>query len=403
MDTALSHIRVLDLSRILAGPWASQMLADFGAEVIKVERPISGDDTRSWGPPFATGDSGEHCDAAYFHSANRGKQSIAIDITTAEGQQLIHQLAAKADVLIENYKVDGLKKYGLDYPSLKKTNPSLIYCSVTGFGQDGPYKQRAGYDFMIQAMGGLMSMTGESDGQPMKVGVALADVMTGLYATNAIQAALLYRDQTGIGQHIDLALLDVQVATLANQAMNYLIGDKVPARLGNAHPNIVPYEAFKTADGHIILAVGNDAQFARFCQLADAPELSEMPAFNTNQQRVINRKDLIPLIQQLMIKQPSDWWLRELNNKGVPCGPINTLDQVFDDPQVQHRQMVVELDHPNAGKVPSVANPVKFSETPVQYGAASPELGQHTDEVLQQLLNLSAEQIEQLKQQSVVA
>ncbi|MDX2423766.1 MAG: CaiB/BaiF CoA-transferase family protein, partial [Amphritea sp.] len=268
MAGALSHIKVLDLSRILAGPWAGQMLADFGAQVIKVERPGCGDDTRSWGPPYMKDAQGNPVDAAYFHAANRGKQSIAIDITTLEGQALIKRLAAEVDVVIENYKVGGLKKYSLDYDSLKSVNPALIYCSITGFGQDGPYAERAGYDFMIQAMGGLMSVTGEPDGQPMKVGVALVDVMTGLYACNAIQAALLHRRETGVGQYIDMALLDVQVATLANQAMNYLASDKPPARFGNAHPNIVPYEAFPTADGHIILAVGNDGQFAKFCALA---------------------------------------------------------------------------------------------------------------------------------------
>ena len=402
MATALSHIRVLDLSRILAGPWAGQMLADFGADVIKVERPGAGDDTRGWGPPFVKDQDGQPTDAAYFHSANRGKKSIAIDMTSPQGQSLIRRLAENVDVVLENYKVGGLKKYGLDYESLKAVNPKLIYCSVTGFGQDGPYSSRAGYDFMIQAMGGLMSVTGEPDGQPMKVGVALADVMTGLYAANAVQAALLHRNETGIGQHIDMALLDVQVATLANQAMNFLVGGKPPGRLGNAHPNIVPYEAFATADGHVILTVGNDGQFARFCKLAGAPELADNPAFATNALRVSNREDLVPLVRDLMLQHDSRWWLDNLSANGVPSGPINTLDQVFADEQVQHRNMQIELDHPQAGKVPGVANPVKFSETPIQYSSAPPTLGQHTDKVLADL-GLNEDEIAQLKEQKVVS
>ena len=401
MAGALSHIKVLDLSRILAGPWAGQMLADFGAQVIKVERPGCGDDTRSWGPPYMKDAQGNPVDAAYFHAANRGKQSIAIDITTLEGQALIKRLAAEVDVVIENYKVGGLKKYSLDYDSLKSVNPALIYCSITGFGQDGPYAERAGYDFIIQAMGGLMSVTGEPDGQPMKVGVALVDVMTGLYACNAIQAALLHRRETGVGQYIDMALLDVQVATLANQAMNYLASDKPPARFGNAHPNIVPYEAFPTADGHIILAVGNDGQFAKFCALAGAPELATNPAFETNSLRVENRDDLTPIVAELMTHQRSDWWLEQLSEQGVPCGPINTLDKVFADPQVKHRQLRVDLPHPVAGSVASVANPVKFSQTPIEYNAAPPMLGQHTDEVLAEL-GLSEVDIAQLKANNVV-
>lgn len=402
MAGALAHIRVLDLSRILAGPWASQMLADFGADVIKVERPVAGDDTRGWGPPFVHDGADNSADAAYFHAANRGKRSIAIDITAAEGQALIRRLAAEADVLIENYKVGGLKKYGLDYASLREVNPRLIYCSITGFGQDGPYSNRAGYDFMIQAMGGLMSVTGEPDGQPMKVGVALADIMTGLYATNAIQAALLHRAESGEGQYIDLALLDVQVATLANQAMNFLIGGEAPARLGNAHPNIVPYEAFATADGHIILAVGNDQQFARFCTLAERPDLADEPAFATNAQRVKNRTDLVPVVRSLMAQHSSEWWLRELSERAVPCGPINTLDKVFEDAQVKHRQMQVSLSHPVVGEVASVANPIKFSATPISYGAASPVLGQHTDSVMREVLEMEADEIASLRQKGVV-
>lgn len=398
---ALSHIRVLDMSRILAGPWAGQTLADFGAEVIKIERPGSGDDTRRWGPPFVTDKQGNASDAAYYHSANRGKQSVAVDITRAEGQALIRKLAAEVDVVIENYKVGGLAKYGLDYASLKAVNPRLVYCSITGFGQDGPYKNRAGYDFMIQAMGGLMSVTGEPDGQPMKVGVALADVMTGLYAVTAIQAALLHREQSGKGQHIDMSLLDVQVAALANQAMNHLVADEVPPRLGNAHPNIVPYEAFATADGHIILAVGNDGQFAAFCELAGVAELATDPAFATNPQRVANRADLVPLVAGLMQKHDSAWWLENLNRCGVPCGPINNLQQVFADPQVQHRNMQLSLEHPQLGTVPGVANPVKFSATPVRDDGVSPLLGEHSDAVLQGL-GLDAAEIARLRQDQVI-
>jgi len=402
MSTALSHIRVLDLSRILAGPWAGQMLADFGAEVIKVERPGEGDDTRSWGPPFMQGSDGQSSEAAYFHAANRGKQSVAIDIATEQGQELIKALVKVSDVVLENYKVGGLSKYGLDYDLLKEINPRLIYCSITGFGQDGPDAHRAGYDFMIQGMGGLMSVTGEPDGMPMKVGVALVDVMTGLYAANAVQAALLSREQTGKGQHIDLSLLDVCVATLANQATNYLASGKSPGRLGNAHPNIVPYQAFATKDGHIILAVGNDQQFLRFCEVAGKPELVSMEIFKTNRKRVENRAALIPLIEPLLHQHTTQRWLSLLTEVGVPCGPINTLEQVFDEPQVVHRQMKVSLRHKQAGEVPSVANPVKFSDTPIEYTQAPPMLGEHSECVLKRLLNIEDEALEALCHQGVI-
>tara|TARA_R110001583_G_scaffold11650_1_gene52492 strand:- start:894 stop:2105 length:1212 start_codon:yes stop_codon:yes gene_type:complete len=403
MQGALDGIRVLDLSRILAGPWATQMLADFGAEVIKIERPGCGDDTRNWGPPFVKDSAGQDsADAAYFHAANRGKQSVAVDITRPEGQALIQQLAAHCDVVVENFKVGGLQKYNLDYASLSAINPRLVYCSITGFGQSGPYRKRAGYDFMIQAMGGLMSVTGETEGAPMKVGVAQVDLMTGLYACNAIQAALLHRARSGSGQHIDLALLDVQVATLANQGMNYLASGKTPGRLGNAHPNIVPYQAFATADGHIILAVGNDSQFVKFCELAGQPGLAFHPDFASNRTRVENRADLTPIIELLMSKQSSNWWLEKLAECGVPCGPINTLEQVFADPQVRHRQMQITLNHPDAGAVPSIANPIRFSATPVQYPSAPPTLGQHSQQ-LQQLLNLSDAQWQALKLNGIVA
>jgi crotonobetainyl-CoA:carnitine CoA-transferase CaiB-like acyl-CoA transferase len=400
----LAGFRVLDLSRILAGPWASQMLADLGAEVIKIERPGQGDDTRGWGPPYMPDESGNPTsESAYFHGANRGKHSVCIDMASQQGQQLIRQLAEKCDVLIENFKVGGLNKYGLDYGSLKTINSKLVYCSITGFGQTGPYSDRAGYDFMIQAMGGLMSVTGESDEEPMKVGVALADVMTGLYASNAIQAALIHQLRSGKGQYIDLALLDVQVATLANQAMNYLASGNNPQRLGNAHPNIVPYQAFQTSDGYIILAIGNDSQFARFCELAGRGDLAADERFQKNSNRVKNRDALIPDITDILKTQTTDWWLDQLNQKGIPCGPIANIDQVFDNPQVQHRGLLLELDHPTAGRVPSVANPINLSESPINYDKAPPLLGQHTVQILNELLGLDPEKIEELKNQGTIA
>jgi crotonobetainyl-CoA:carnitine CoA-transferase CaiB-like acyl-CoA transferase len=403
MAGPLAGFRVLDLSRILAGPWASQMLADLGAEVIKVERPGSGDDTRAWGPPYMPDESGEPTtETAYFHSANRGKQSVCIDMSKPQGQVLIQDLVRHSDVLIENFKVGGLKKYGLDYEPLKLLNPGLVYCSITGFGQTGPYAERAGYDFMIQAMGGMMSVTGEAQGQPMKIGVALADILTGLYAANAIQAALIHRQKTGEGQYIDMALLDVQVAALANQAMNYLASGNNPRRLGNAHPNIVPYQAFQTSDGHIILAIGNDAQFQRFCVLSGRSDLAEDARFQTNSDRVKHRDLLVPQVVAMMQAHDSDWWLRELNARGIPCGPINDLDQVFADAQVKHRGMQLELEHTTAGKVASVANPIKMSQTPLAYDRAPPMLGQHTNEVLLAILGLEQAAIDQLRDTGVI-
>jgi len=399
---ALSGIKVLDLSRILAGPWASQMLADLGADVTKVERPKVGDDTRTWGPPFFETEDSDERVAAYFHSANRGKQSIAIDFTQPEGQALVVSLVREADVLIENYKYNGLKKYGLDYTSLKSINPKLIYCSITGFGQTGPYKERPGYDFMIQAMGGLMSVTGESDGSPMKVGVALTDILTGLYAANAIQAALLYRYRTGLGQYIDMALLDVQVATMANQAMNYLASGNAPNRLGNSHPNIVPYQAFATSDDYIILAVGNDGQFQRFCDVGNCQHLSADSRFATNQARVANRQELIPLIEAVLATKSRLWWLTELEKVSVPCGPINNLEQVFEDAQVRDRGLQMSLNHPTLGEVPSVANPIRFSESKITYRGASPSLGANTEEVLTSQLNMSSEDYQALKSKGVI-
>jgi len=407
MSGALSHIRVLDLSRVLAGPWAGQILADLGAEVIKIERPKVGDDTRHWGPPFLQNAAGENTsEAAYYLSANRNKQSVTVDFTQAEGQRLVREMVAKADILIENFKVGGLAAYGLDYATLKELNPQLIYCSITGFGQDGPYAKRAGYDFMIQGLGGLMSLTGRADDEvgagPVKVGVALTDILTGLYSTAAILAALASRDQTGNGQHIDMALLDVQVACLANQAMNYLTTGVAPRRLGNAHPNIVPYQDFPTADGDIILTVGNDGQFRKFCEAAGLAALAADPRFSTNQARVAHRAELIPLIRQATVFKTTAEWLVALEQAGVPCGPINDLQQVFADPQVQARGLRVDLPHPLAGSVPQVASPIRLSATPVQYRNAPPLLGEHTEQVLQQWLGLSLQQIAELRRAGVL-
>ena len=399
---ALSHLRVLDLSRVLAGPWSGQILADLGADVIKVERPGNGDDTRSWGPPFLKDEQGENTsEAAYYLSANRNKRSVTIDFTQPEGQRLVRELAAKSDIVIENFKVGGLAAYGLDYQSLKAVNPKLIYCSITGFGQTGPYAKRAGYDFMIQGLGGLMSLTGRPDGEegagPVKVGVALTDILTGLYSTVAILAALAHRDQTGVGQHIDMALLDVQVACLANQAMNYLTTGSPPRRLGNAHPNIVPYQDFPTADGNFILTVGNDGQFRKFAEVAGQPQWADDPRFATNKQRVANRAELIPLIRQATVFKTTAEWVQQLEAAGVPCGPINDLAQMFQDPQVLARGLAVNLPHALAGSVPQVASPIRLSETPVEYRHAPPLLGEHTEQVLADVLGLDAEAVQRLR------
>lgn len=399
---ALSHIRVLDLSRVLAGPWAGQILADLGADVIKVERPVCGDDTRSWGPPFLKDEAGQNTtEAAYYLSANRNKQSVTIDFTRPEGQQLVRELVAKSDIVIENFKVGGLAAYGLDYASLKAVNQKLIYCSITGFGQTGPYAGRAGYDFMIQGLGGLMSLTGRPDGDegagPVKVGVALTDILTGLYSTTAILAALAHRDQSGTGQHIDMALLDVQVACLANQAMNYLTTGVAPKRLGNAHPNIVPYQDFPTADGDFILTVGNDSQFRKFAEVAGQSQWATDPRFLTNKLRVANRGELIPLIRQATVFKTTAQWVDELEAAGVPCGPVNDLAQVFADPQVLARGLAIELPHALGGRVAQVASPIRLSETPVEYRRAPPLLGEHTSEVLQALLGMSEDEVVALK------
>ncbi len=403
---ALSHIRVLDLSRVLAGPWASQTLGDLGADVIKVERPGTGDDTRLWGPPFLKDQGGvETRDSAYYLCANRNKQSIAVDFTQPAGQALVRELASRCDVLIENFKVGGLAAYGLDHATLLRENPRLVYCSITGFGQTGPYAQRAGYDFLMQGMGGLMSITGRADGEegagPVKVGVALTDILTGLYASTAILAALQSRDVTGEGQHIDLALLDVQVACLANQGMNHLYGG-TPRRMGNAHPNTVPYQDFPTANGFMILAIGNDGQFASFCRAVGRPEWAEDPRFRTNADRIRERGTLIALMREVTATRSTDEWITLFERVGVPCGPINTIADVFADPQVQSRGAKIHMSHPAAGDIPLVASPIRLSGTPVQYRNAPPLLGQDTRQVLAGMLGLSQEAIDGLVAQGVV-
>ncbi|MFT0631398.1 CaiB/BaiF CoA transferase family protein [Pseudomonas sihuiensis] len=407
MSGALSHIRVLDLSRVLAGPWAGQIFGDLGAEVIKVERPGSGDDTRHWGPPYIKDAEGNDSrEAAYFQSTNRNKQSLTLDFTQSEGQRLVRELVAQCDVLLENFKVGGLAAYGLDYESLKAINPRLIYCSITGFGQSGPYAKRAGYDFMIQGLGGLMSLTGRPEGEegagPMKVGVALTDILTGLYATVGVLAALNQREQSGVGQHIDVALLDVQVACLANQAMNYLATGVSPKRLGNAHPNIVPYQDFPSADGNFILAVGNDGQFRKFCEVAGIANLADDPRFVTNKARVAHRAELIPLLRQATVFKTTAQWIEQLEKAGVPCGPINDLQQVFADPQVQARGLRLDLPNALGSSTPQVASPLRLSATPVAYRSAPPLLGQHTDSLLQKLLGMSETQIAELREAGVI-
>jgi crotonobetainyl-CoA:carnitine CoA-transferase CaiB-like acyl-CoA transferase len=407
MSGALSHIRVLDLSRVLAGPWCGQILGDLGADVIKVERPGAGDDTRHWGPPYIKDAEGNDSrEAAYFQSANRNKQSLTLDFTQPEGQRLVRELVAQCDVLLENFKVGGLAAYGLDYESLKAINPRLIYCSITGFGQTGPYAKRAGYDFMIQGLGGLMSLTGRPEGEegagPVKVGVALTDILTGLYATVGVLAALNQREQSDIGQHIDVALLDVQVACLANQAMNYLATGVSPKRLGNAHPNIVPYQDFPSADGNFILAVGNDGQFRKFCEVAGITGLADDPRYATNKARVANRAELIPQLRQVTVFKTTAQWVELLEQAGVPCGPINDLQQVFADPQVLARGLRLDLPNGLGSDTPQVASPLRLSATPVAYRSAPPLLGEHTDALLQRLLGVSEEAIVELRAAGVI-
>ncbi|NVJ99209.1 MAG: CoA transferase [Alphaproteobacteria bacterium] len=404
MAGPLTGIRVLDLSRILAGPWATQCLADLGAEVIKVERPDVGDDTRTWGPPFF--DDGDKPVSAYFMCANRGKKSVTIDFTKPEGQALIKRLAEKCDILVENFKVGGLAKYGLDYENLKAINPGLIYCSITGFGQTGPYKDRPGYDALIQALGGLMSITGEPDGTPgggpQKVGVAVTDLFTGLYSTIGVLGALHHRERTGEGQHIDMALMDTQVAVLANQSMNYLVSGQEPKRLGTAHPSIVPYQVFASADGHMMLAIGNDGQFARFCTAAGMPEIANDPRFRTNPARVENREALIPLVAAKIAERTTDDWVSTLEAHNVPGGPINTMERVFDDPQVEARGTTLALKAEDGSIMPSVANPIHYSGTEITYDKAPPALGADTDSVLSEVLGMTPENLALVKSTKVL-
>jgi crotonobetainyl-CoA:carnitine CoA-transferase CaiB-like acyl-CoA transferase len=403
MAGSLEGLRVLDLTRVLAGPWATQTLADLGAEVIKIERPNSGDDTRAAGPPFLKDRHGnDTTDSAYYLSANRGKQSVAINIASAEGQELVRKLAASADVFIENYLVGKLASYGLDYERLRAINPRLVYCSITGFGQTGRYRDRPGYDFIFQAMGGMMSITGEPDGTPQKVGVAFSDLMTGMYATVAILAALRHRDATGRGQYIDLALLDVQVAALANMNMNYLISGRVPKRMGNAHANLVPYQVFACIDGHVVVAVGSDGLFRSLCKGLGVPDLADDSRFNTNPGRVRNRAALIEILDNIFANRPVAELTAQLHAEGVPAGPINDLAQVFADPHVKDREMVVNVEHPVAGMTPLVASPIRLSETPVKYNVPPPVLGQHTESVLTQLISLTGEEIARLKQGNII-
>jgi len=403
MAGPLSHIKVLDLSRVLAGPWAGQNLADLGAEVIKVERPKVGDDSRGFGPPWVKDRDGRDTkDSAYFTSANRGKKSITVNISTPAGQAIVRDLARGSDVLIENYKFGDLARYGLGYDDLKALNPRLIYCSVTGFGQSGPYRERPGYDFMIQGMGGMMSVTGEEQGEPMRAGVPVADIITGMYASIAICAALAHRAETGKGQHLDLALLDSQIALLAYQNTNYFATGKPPARIGNLHPNIVPYQPFRTADGEIIIACGNDNLYRKFCEAAGCAELASDARFATNGKRVENRAELTRLLQGVFTKRSTREWLELLEAAGVPNGPINDVAQVFEEPQVKARGVRVELEHPVAGKLPTVASPMRFSGTPLEHKLAPPLLGQHTEEILRERLGKSAAQIAALRAEGAI-
>jgi formyl-CoA transferase len=404
---ALSHIRVLDLSRVLAGPWCAQNLADLGAQVIKVERPGAGDDTRHWGPPFAKDPNGQDTtESAYYISINRNKKSITLDISTPEGQAIVRDLVKTSDVVIENYKVGQLAKYGLDYLSLCAIKPNLIYCSITGFGQSGPYQHRPGYDFILQGMGGFMSITGEADhlpgGGPQKAGVAIVDLFTGMYASSAILAAVIHRDRSGEGQYIDMALLDTQVAMLANISSNYLCSGVSPHRWGNAHPNVVPYQTFQTSDSWIIVAVGNDSQFRNFVKAGNREALADDPRFATNPARIEHRAALIPLLVEMVKEKTKAQWITLLEAAGVPCGPINNLQEVFENEQVIARGIEMHVPHPTAGTMKLVASPMRLSKTPVEVRMPPPLLGQHTDEVLRNELGMSASQINELHQRGIV-
>ena len=404
---ALNHLRVLDLSRVLAGPWCGQNLADLGADVIKVERPITGDDTRQWGPPFLKNSEGqETTESAFYLAINRNKRSITVDISKPEGQEIIKKLVLESDIVIENYKVGQLKKYGLDYDSLKLLKNDLIYCSITGFGQTGPYAHRPGYDYIVQGMGGFMSVTGEKEdlpgGGPQKAGVAIADIFTGMYATSAILAAVVHRDRTGIGQYIDLSLLDVQIATMCNVASNYLTSGVSPKSWGNASANIVPYQTFKASDGWIIVAAGNDSQFRHFVESGHEPQLADDPRFSTNPERVRHRAELDPLLQKMVLKKTKKEWIELLDTANVPCGPINNFKEVFENEQVIARQIKMEMPHPTAGKVNLVRSPMRLSETPVVENRPPPLLGEHTLEILQEKLGLTELQIKSLKDQGII-
>ncbi len=405
MAGALDGIKIVDLSRVLAGPWSTQNLADLGADVIKVERPGVGDDTRSWGPPFVPHTEGDGRDAAYFFCTNRNKRSLTLDFTTEKGREILIKLISQADVLIENYKVGGLKKYRLDYDSLSTINPRLVYCSITGFGQNGPYAERPGYDALIQAMGGLMSITGEPDdapgGGPQKVGVAVVDILTGLYATNAILAALLHRTKSQRGQHIDVALFDVQVAALVNQAGSYLLTGSIPKRMGSAHPSLVPYQPFACADGYVMLAIGNDAQFAGLCRAAGQPDIASDPRFASNADRVHHRAEFLTIFNPLMKQHRVDRWCELGEQEGFPCGPINTIDRVFRDPQVRAREMQIQMHSPSYGVLDLVASPLRLSSSPVTYRRAPPALGQDTKDVLREL-NYSDQEIISLRKSGVI-
>ena len=404
---ALNHLRVLDLSRVLAGPWCGQNLADLGADVIKVERPITGDDTRQWGPPFLKNSEGqETTESAFYLAINRNKRSITVDISKPEGQEIIKKLVLESDIVIENYKVGQLRKYGLDYDSLKALKNDLIYCSITGFGQTGPYAHRPGYDYIVQGMGGFMSVTGEKEdlpgGGPQKAGVAIADIFTGMYATSAILAAVVHRDRTGIGQYIDLSLLDVQIATMCNVASNYLTSGVSPKSWGNASANIVPYQTFKASDGWIIVAAGNDSQFRHFVESGHEPQLADDPRFSTNPERVRHRAELDPLLQKMVLKKSKKEWIELLDTANVPCGPINNFKEVFENEQVIARQIKMEMPHPTAGKVNLVRSPMRLSETPVVENRPPPLLGEHTLEILQEKLGLTELQIKSLKDQGII-
>ena len=407
MTSLLGHIKVLDLTRILAGPWATQNLADMGAEVIKIERPVQGDDTRTWGPPFLKDAEGhETRDSSYFLSANRGKKSVTCDLSLPEGQELIRALARDADVVVENYKVGTLARYGLAYEDLRRINPRLVYCSVTGFGQDGPYAALPGYDFVFQGMGGLMSITGQPEGtpgdEPMKVGIAITDLLTGMYATTAILGALEHRHVSGVGQYIDMSLLDCVVTVNSYMAINYFLSGKMPRRMGNAHANMVPYQVFRCREGSLIVAVGNDSQYRAFCRVIDRPDLAADERYASAANRNRHREALIPQLAEALLARSMAEWVELLEAANVPCGPIHDMQQVFDDPQVRHRGMKLSLPHGAGVEAPAVASPLRFSETPIVYGRHAPTLGEHTDAVLGEMLGLDAERIAGLRKRGVV-